>query len=507
MVSVSDTPFLLEMRGIGKRFGATVALDGVALQVRAGEIHAVLGENGAGKSTLMKILAGAFPPDSGTLRIDGQPFAPRGPMDARQAGIAMIYQELTLAPHLSVEDNIALGVEPHRWGCLRLRAVRQRARAALAALGHADLAPQALVRDLPPALRQVVEIARAFAAGCRVLVLDEPTSSLARDDVARLFAALARLKREGCAVVYISHFLEEAQAVADRYTVLRDGRCVGEGRMAGTSIDTLVRLMIGASLRSLYPRSTRARGEIVLEVSALAGKIKPDFAGLTLHRGEVVGIAGLVGAGRTELLRVLFGLDPLRHGRIRIGIYEGAARPPQRWRQGVGFVSEDRKGEGLAQAQSLADNLTLSNLRTLGRCGCIRPARQTAAARLWIDRLQIRCRNPRQRIADLSGGNQQKVALARLLFHDVDILLLDEPTRGIDIASKAQFYGLIDALAAGDPAQHRPAKAVLLVSSYPPELIGLCDRIAVMHRGRLGPARPAAELTEHTLMLEATGGG
>jgi ribose transport system ATP-binding protein len=254
--------------------------------------------------------------------------------------------------------------------------------------------------------------------------------------------------------------------------------------------------MVGRQVEELYPRGARQRGETILEVEAF----EPGAASFPLHRGEVFGIAGLLGAGRTRLLRALFGLEPVRGGRVRLAAYTGPHSPARRWRQGMGMLSEDRKGEGLALGLSIADNLTLSRLEGLGPGPTVTPSRQDSASRRWIDRLRIRCRGPRQAVAELSGGNQQKVALARLLHHDVDVLVLDEPTRGIDVASKAEIYSLIDALAA------RESKAVLIVSSYLPELLGLCDRIAVMHRGRLGPARPASELTEHQLMLEATGG-
>ncbi len=490
------------MRGIRKRFGATVALDGVDLDAPAGEVHAVVGENGAGKSTLMKILAGAIRPDAGALQIAGQDFKPHNPMDARRAGVAMIYQELSLAPHLTVEDNIMLGMETTRGGLLRRAAGRERVRQALAMLNQSRLDPGRRAGDLPPAARQLVEIARALAVGCRVLVLDEPTSSLTREDAAGLFEVIRRLKAQGRAIIYISHFLEEVQQIADRFTVLRDGATAGAGPVAGTPVADMIRLMVGKKIEQLYPRSPRQAGEIVLDISGLAGAVKPASASLALRRGEVFGIAGLVGAGRTELLRAVFGLDPIRRGAVTLGAYSGPASPAQRWRQGLGLVSEDRKNEGLAAALDIADNLTLSKLTGLGPAGLIRPARQAAAARALIEKLAIRCRGPAQKVGDLSGGNQQKVALGRLLYHDVDILLLDEPTRGIDVASKAQVYALIDDLV----SRRRPPKAILMVSSYLPELLGVCDRVAVMCRGRLGPAHAVRDLDEHRLLLEAATG-
>jgi ribose transport system ATP-binding protein len=499
----------LRMRGIRKAFGATVALDGVDLSVAAGEVHALVGENGAGKSTLMKVLSGATTPDAGEMWLDDLPYRPAHPLDARRAGVAMIYQELSLAPHLSVEENILLGVEPSAWGFVRRSEVRRRAVAALRELGHPDIRPDAIAGRLSVAKQQLVEVARAVAVGCRVLVLDEPTSSLARDDVGRLFALIDRLRRQGHAIVYISHFIEEVKQIADRFTVLRDGRTVGGGPVAGTTPEQIVRLMAGRQIEDLYPRSARAAGEPVLNIDGLAGRSKPADASLTLHRGEVLGIAGLVGAGRTELLRAVFGLDPVRRGRVSLGAYVGPASPARRWAQGSGLLSEDRKGEGLALGLSIADNLTLSKLGRLGPAGMVLPRRQDQAAGTWVRRLSIKCRSPRQRVIDLSGGNQQKVAIGRLLHHDVDVLLLDEPTRGIDVGSKAEVYRLIDELATGratgTAAGSRRTKAVLMVSSYLPELLGVCDRIAVMCRGRLGPARPVGEWDEHKLLLAATG--
>jgi ribose transport system ATP-binding protein len=487
-----------EMRGIRKAFGATVALDGVDLSVAPGEICALVGENGAGKSTLMGVLSGALTPDAGTMTIGGAPYAPKTPLDARRAGVAMIYQELSIAPHLSVMENILLGVEPTRRGLVDWAGMRARAARALAELGHEDIPPDAQVGTLSLATEQLVEIARALAVGCRVLVLDEPTSSLGRDDVRRLFALLARLKAQGHAIVYISHFIEEVREVADRFVVLRDGRNAGGGATSSASHDDIVRLMVGRPGDELFHRSARTPGDTVLTVS----EFEPGGASFELRRGEVLGIAGLVGSGRTRLLRALFGLAPVKGGRVRVGVYSGAADPHARWQQGMGMLSEDRKSEGLALALSVADNLTITNLAPLGRAGMVWPDRQRDAATRWVERLGVRCADVGQPAAELSGGNQQKVALARLLHHDVDVLVLDEPTRGIDVGSKAQIYRVVDSLV----TSARPPKAVLMVSSYLPELLGLCDRVAVMRRGRLSAPQPAAALTEHDLMMAATGG-
>jgi ribose transport system ATP-binding protein len=404
-----------------------------------------------------------------------------------------------------------LGMEPARWGVLDRRGMRTAAAAALAELGRPDIRPEQLVADLSVADQQIVEIARAIAVGCRVLVLDEPTSTLGRSDVERLFALIARLKARGHSIVYISHFIDEVCEVCDRVVVLRDGRVVGGGPATMTP-DEIVRLMVGRTIEDLFPRTPRQAGEPLLELDEFV----PGSATFMLHRGEILGIAGLVGAGRTELLRAIFGLDSVRAGRVRVGAYTGHLRPSgygaqgpgsphQRWMQGVGMVSEDRKGEGVALGLDIADNLTLTRLSGLGPASLVLPARQHSAAATWVERLAIKSTGTRQPVGELSGGNQQKVALARLLHHDVDVLLLDEPTRGIDVGSKAQVYAIVDALVSSAQREDRAPRAVLLVSSYIPELLGLCDRIAVMRRGRLSAPRPVGEWDAHTLMRAATG--
>src|SRR6185437_3982347 len=318
---------------------------------------------------------------------------------------------------------------------------------------------------------------------------------LGRADVEHLFALLRHLKSQGHAIVYISHFIEEVKTVADRFIVLRDGKNAGGGGTSAATHDDIVALMVGESVGNLFPRSPRSRGEAILEVTGL----EPGSASFTLHRGEIFGVAGVLGSGRTRLLRTLFGLEPVRSGRVRVGVYSGVAHPHERWLHGMGLLSEDRKEEGLALTLDVADNVTMSKL-SFGPAGLLFPGRQRSAASRWISELAIKCAGPGQKAGELSGGNQQKIAIARLLHHDVDVLVLDEPTRGIDVGSKAQIYRLIDALVA-DAAGHRP-RAVLMVSSYLPELLGLCDRIAVMQRGRLRPPRPAAGLTEHDLMMQ-----
>ncbi len=505
---------VLRMFGIEKRFGGSVALGGVDLDVRRGEVHALIGENGAGKSTLMKVLSGAYRPDAGRMELDGRPYAPQDPLEAKRLGVAMIYQELTLALHLTIEQNIVLGREPSRFGIVSRRAMRERVLRALEWLDQPELRPDRLVEDLSPGARQLVEVARALATDAKVVVMDEPTSSLSKPESERLFAVIDRLRARGVAVVYISHFIEEVRRVAQRYTVLRDGRTVETaevpdwtgGGAAGQASDDrdddfvthVIQAMAGRTLDAAFPHVPHEPGDVVLDLEALAGPRLPHEAGFSLRRGEIFGIAGLVGAGRTELLRSLFGLEPIRRGRVRIGGQWDAGRPPwARLSQGMGLLSENRKEEGLALGMAIADNVTLS--RPVARFGVISRSARERVTTETAETLGLRYRSAGQPVGELSGGNQQKVALARLLHHDIDIFLFDEPTRGIDVSSKAEIYRLMGQLA-------RDGKSIVFVSSYLPELLGVCDRIAVMSRGRLGEPRPVSAWTEHSLLEAATAG-
>jgi ribose transport system ATP-binding protein len=475
----------LVARGVTKAFSATKALAGVDLEAPAGAITAVIGQNGAGKSTLMGILAGVIAPDAGTLELDGVKYAPRSPRDAKLAGVAMVHQELSLCPHLSVSENVLLGALPTRRGLVDWTRAHAMTREVLEPLAGKDaIDPRAKVQALSIANQQLVEIARALAdATCRVLILDEPTSSLGAHDTERLFSRLRELRDRGLVVLYLSHFLEEVKAIADRFVVVRDGRSVGEGLAAEASIDAMVELMAGRRVEALYARSAREPKDVVLSVEGVGAKLE-------LRRGEVVGIAGLLGAGRTELLRSIFGLDAPR-GTVRVKGETGARSPAARLAAGVAMASEDRKGEGLATSLSVAANVTLARPQKF----FVTAKGDQRATTPWIERLQIRAK-PDQRASELSGGNQQKVALARILHHGADVLLVDEPTRGIDVEAKAQIYALIDRAAL-------EGKAVLLVSSYLPELLGVCDRIHVMRRGVLGESHDAKDVDEHALLREA----
>lgn len=487
------------MSGVCKAFGATRALRGVSFDVGVGEVHALIGENGAGKSTLMKILSGVHRPDSGQMEMDGVAYRPGNPMEARRSGVSMIYQELTLAPHLSVEENITLGMEPATWGWISGSARRRIAREVLAQLHHEAVPVAVPVGRLTVAGQQIVEIARALVWKPRVLVMDEPTSSLTQSDAEDLFEVIGKLKASGVSVIYISHFLEECQRVCDRFTVLRDGETVAAGGMRGASLPDLVRHMVGRDMREIYPKVARERGAVVLSVRGLAGLRRPLDASFDLHAGEILGVAGLVGAGRTETLRGLFGLDRLAAGSvICFGAESTQATPGSRLASGVGMLSEDRKEEGLMLQRDLADNLTLTCYGSVSRFGFVQRARQVRSTRDWMERLEVKARDAGQNVGELSGGNQQKIALGRLLHHEAKILLLDEPTRGIDVGSKAHIYRLMGQLAA-------EGRAVLMVSSYLPELMGVCDRIAVMCRGRLVEVRATEDWTEHAILTAAIG--
>jgi ribose transport system ATP-binding protein len=489
----------LKLIGIRKAFGATRALRGVTLELAPGEIHALIGENGAGKSTLMKVLSGAHVADSGEIELDGRPFIPRDPLHARRCGVAMIYQELTLAPHLSVEENLLLGEEPASFGWIRGTHRRKLAHAALAELDAAEIPLDAPVHELPIARQQLVEIARALVSEPKVLIMDEPTSSLPRAAAEHLFTVIARLKQRGVSVIYISHFLEECERVCDRYTVLRDGMNVASGEMASANVREIIHHMVGREVDELYPRTPHEIGGPVLEVRGLAGDRKPRDVSFTLRAGEILGIAGLIGAGRTETLRALFGLDPVTAGNVTFdGDDRTRTTPTQRWRQGIGISSENRKDEGLMLNRSIAENLLITRYDPVSRFGFIGKKAQATTTRDWIGAMEVRVEKPDQPVNELSGGNQQKIALGRLMFHDARILLLDEPTRGIDVASKAAIYKRIGQAAA-------TGKAVVFVSSYLPELLGVCDTIAVMCRGVLSAAKPASQWTEHEIIATAIG--
>ncbi len=495
MMQMSTKP-LLEMRGISKRFGPTQALDDVSLTVHGGEVLALIGENGAGKSTLLKVLSGAHLADDGDMSIGDSAYHPRGPHDARESGIAMIYQELNLAPDLSVEDNILLGQAGTGKGLLLRGRQRERVRGVLRDVGLGNLSPTAVVGDQSVATQQLLEVARALASDARIILFDEPTSSLPQKDVTRLFDIIRRLKEQGIGVVYISHFLEEVREVADAYSVLRDGRHVGSGRIDEVTDPQIVSMMVGRDVSELYPQVPHSPGEAWAQFDAITGDPYPKDVSITLRRGEIFGIAGLVGAGRTELLRCIFGLDYIDGGTVSV---DGQSIPDTvraRMKAGFGLLSEDRKGEGLAQDLSIIENTTLGSLDDYTRFGFIDLKQRDQAATALMQRVEVKAHSGKQSVSELSGGNQQKVAIARILHQDADILMMDEPTKGIDVGTKAEIYRIMGTLAA-------EGKTVLFVSSYLPELLAVCDRIGVMARGELREVREASNWTEDEVMAAA----
>lgn len=494
----------LSLSDVEKRFGPTVALDGVNLELRQGEVHALIGENGAGKSTLMNILAGSLRPDRGKMEIESRPYAPATPLDARLNGIALIHQELSLCPHLSVAENIMMGIESARLGWLNRTSLYARTLEVLKTFPHPEIRPETRVANLSVAARQIVEICRSIAASARIILMDEPTSSLQRADVERLFVLIRKLRSEGLSVIYISHFLEEVREIADRFTILRDGQSVATGEIAAVSDEDLITQMVGRPVQNLFPRRAPRSSEdtaAVLKVRDLSAPPSLREASFDLHRGEILGVAGLMGSGRTQLVRTIFGLDEAQSGTIVLKGKALSARgggPAMRLFQGLGYLSEDRKGEGLGVTLSVADNVTVTRFSSCSRLGWLNLSRQHRQAESLVKSLGVKARSVAQSVKTLSGGNQQKVVLARLLHQDADVLLLDEPTRGIDIGSKVQVYETIAKCALGN-------KAVLMVSSYLPELFGMCDRLAVMSRGRLSEVRPIHQWTPESVMQAAIG--
>jgi ribose transport system ATP-binding protein len=493
---------LLEMRGISKSYPGVAALDGVDFTVAAGEVHALVGENGAGKSTLMRILAGAERRDAGEIRIDGRPAPLDSPHEAMARGIAMIYQELNLLPHLSVSENLFLGREPSRAlpGFIDFRSLHHHARKLIAELG-VDLDVRASVERLSLAQRQMVEIARACSREARLLAMDEPSATLTQHELERLFQLVASLRERGAGIVYISHRLEEIFQIADRVTVLRDGRVVGTHAIADTSREELIRMMVGRELRERIPKRPAALGEVALEARGLRRGRSVRDVSLAVRKGEVVGVGGLVGAGRTELARCLFGADRLDAGQILLDGRELRLRTPRdAIRAGIALVPEDRKGAGLILSMAVRENLTLANLRSLARGSFIDRRRERTVAAELVSSLAIRTPSTEQPAGLLSGGNQQKTVLARWLFTDARVLIFDEPTRGIDVGAKTEIYELMNTLAAR-------GVAILMISSELLELLGMSDRILVMHEGRMaGEVRRDGDWSQERVMALATGG-
>ena len=487
----------LELTGISKSFSGTRALDRVDFDLRPGEVHVLLGENGAGKSTLIRVMGGVHRPDRGMIAVDGQPVRLRGPQHAAKLGVATVHQETALVPHLTVAENIHLGRPPRKFGVLaRRRAFREAAE--LVERTGLDLDVRARVADLGVAERQRVEIAKALSADARFLVLDEPTAVLGRAEVDRLFALVRELTARGVGVVFISHLLDEVARLGDRVTVLRDGAKVGEVP-ASTGTSELVRMMVGRSLRRQYPRRHREPGEVALEVRELTRRGAFEGVSFTARAGEIVGLGGMVGAGRTELVRAVFGADLYDRGEVRVSgrkLRRGSTAAARR--AGLALVPEDRAGQALVPNASIAENLGLATLAQRSRLGVVARGAQRAGAERTARELGIRAGHFGQPVSSLSGGNQQKVVIGRWLLTGPQVLILDEPTRGVDVGARTEIYQLLDELTAG-------GTTVLIVSSDLPELLGLSDRVLVLAGGRLTGELSRAEATQQRVLELAVG--
>jgi ribose transport system ATP-binding protein len=486
---------ILSVRGLRKRFPGVMALDGVDFDLRPGEVHVLLGENGAGKSTLIKMLSGAYHPDEGTILVDGQPTVIRTAEDAQRLGIATIYQEFNLVPQLTVAENLLLGRPPRRFGLVDKKAMRQRARELLDRVGI-DVDPRRPVASLGIARMQMIEIAKALSLDARVLIMDEPTAVLTSTEVEQLFTIVRQLRDQGVAIVFITHHLEEIAAIGDRVTVLRDGTSVGEVP-ADTPQDQLVRLMVGRSIDQQYPREAAEAGAPLLQVRNLTREGAFEDVSFEVRAGEVVGLAGLVGAGRTEVARAIFGADGYDSGTVLV---DGRPIPRRNvgaaMEAGLGLVPEDRKGQGLVLGADVRENLGLVTLRRASHGGFVDRTGQARAAADIAKRLGVRMGGLDQEVRTLSGGNQQKIVIGKWLLAEANVLILDEPTRGIDVGAKVEIYQLINSLTAA-------GRAVLMISSDLPEVLGMSDRVLVMARGRIAGELSTGEATQDSVMALA----
>lgn len=495
MVTLDGRVEILRVEGLYKAFPGVVALDGVDFSLRAGEVHVVLGENGAGKSTLIKMLSGAYHPDKGRIFVDGAAVQIRDASDAQRLGIATIYQEFNLVLQLTVGENLALGRPPRRFGFVDVRRMHEEARRLLARVG-VNVDPRTPVARLGIAGMQMVEIAKALGLDARILIMDEPTAVLTTTEVDRLFAIVRQLREQGVGIVFITHHLEEIPQIGDRVTVMRDGRSVAEVP-ANTSEGEFVRLMVGRSIDQQYPRIPATPGPPLLQVHGLSRRGAFADVSFDVRAGEVVGLAGLVGAGRTEVARTIFGADPYDGGEVlvrgrRLSRHDVHAA----MEAGLGLVPEDRKGQGLVPGADVQENLALVTLRKATRAGFVDRSWQRKAAAEVAGQLGVRMRGLGQEVRTLSGGNQQKIVIGKWLLAKARVLILDEPTRGIDVGAKVEIYQLINSLTAS-------GHAVLMISSDLPEIVGMSDRVLVMARGRLVGELPAGAATQDSVMALA----
>ncbi|NLL48796.1 MAG: sugar ABC transporter ATP-binding protein [Firmicutes bacterium] len=490
---------ILEMRKISKAFYGVQALNNVDFDVLRGETHALLGENGAGKSTLMKILSGAYQRDAGEIFFDGDKIEIPTPLAAQRIGISIIYQEFNLIPGLSVAENIFLGREPVKGnGLINWRVLNKDAQELLERL-HADISPTTLVDQLSVAEQQFVEIAKALSFGSKLIIMDEPTATLTPTEIERLFEVMRELKSRGVSIIYISHHLDEIFEVADRVTVLRDGEHVATDEVKNVDKDLIIRWMVGRDLVNTYPARTTSPGEVILEVRNLSRRGVLHDISFELRRGEILGIAGLVGSGRTELVRALYGADPVDEAQVTLrGKTVNVLSPKESIKNGLGLLPEDRKQEGLILGQSVKSNVTLSNLKRVLRGLLINHRDEKKMVDSYIQSLAIRTPSNQSLAKNLSGGNQQKVVLAKWLFTDSDILIFDEPTRGIDVGAKYEIYQLMNQLTEN-------GKSIIMVSSELPEIIGVSDRVLVLHKGRITGEHLREDLNQELIMRNAAG--
>ena len=492
---------LLETRGLAKSYAAPVLVD-INFDLQAGEIHALVGENGAGKSTLCNIVAGLRAADKGEMRLEGHPYAPVNKRAAEAAGIRIVLQELSLINNLTIAENLFFDHLPHRTGWIRRTSLREAAHEALARVGLNELDPDLLVNDLGVGQKQLIEIAAGLSRTCKVLILDEPTAALTVTDAERLFLQVRKLKQSGVGIIYISHHLEEVLELADRISVLRDGQMVVTRNRGELAIDEMIRFMVGRTLDERAALSKRRPSdEVLFEIQNLSAPPRIKEVSFDLHRGEILGFAGLMGAGRTETMRAIFGADARASGTILLEGKDVSSRlrsPKAAVRLGIGFLTEDRKSLGLLLPKALRMNVTLARLNDelKGAGGWLRRDKEIAVAETWVSQLGIRCSSIEQTAGNLSGGNQQKVVLARWLYRDCRVLICDEPTRGIDVGAKFEIYRLLDQLA-------EEGKGIIVVSSDLKELLDLCDRIAVLSAGRLVKIFHRGEWTEDLIMAAA----
>lgn len=496
---MDSRPPLLKTANLSKSYPGVQALSQVDLELRSGEVHAIVGENGAGKSTLGRILCGLDRQDAGTMMLRGHRYAPSSKADSEAAGIRMVMQELNLIRTLSVAENIFLNRMPSALGVVRRRELHRLAAKVMARVGLAGLDPATPIQNLSVGKQQMVEIASGLSQRCDLLILDEPTAALTDAEIGLLFDQVRRLKADGVCIVYISHRMEEICRIGDRVTVLRDGRVIATRRTDEVTLDEIIRMMVGRAVGDVHRSGGPAAGDVVLRAERLCRAKAVRDVSFELRRGEILGFAGLMGSGRSETMRLIFGADRPDSGKIYVYGASRAARirsPRHAVRRGIALLTEDRKQHGLLLPLSVAQNVTLSSMATVSRLGWISAKREGAAAGAMVDALSIRCHSPHQAVETLSGGNQQKVVLARWLYRDCDILIFDEPTRGIDVGAKFDIYTLLMKLA-------EQGKAIIVVSSDMLELLAICDRIAVMSAGKLTATFARGRWSQDEIMAAA----